>query len=355
MRIVVDINHPAHVHYFKHFVAKMQERGHEVLITASEKEISYRLLDLLGFEYRRLGSYGTTVPQKALNLLRLDYRMYRAVRGFAPDLFVGFGSIRAAHVATLMRRPYIALDDSEPSPFEHLLYVPFADAVLTPSSFRKDLGANHRRFESYVELSYLHPRYFEPDPGVLDEIGESEGSFALLRFVAWQAVHDVARRGFSLEDKIRLVRELERHTRVYISSESPLPSGLEPYRIAISPEKIHHVLYYARLFVGDSQTMSTEAALLGTPAVRCNSFVGENDMGNFIELEQKYGLLRNVAESDAAIGTAVELITDPSSRKTWRQNRERLLRDKIDLTRFLVWFTETYPDSMDRINDYQDV
>ena len=48
-------------------------------------------------------------------------------------------------------------------------------------------------------------------------------------------------------------------------------------------------------------------------------------------------------------------ISDPSSRKTWRQNRERLLRDKIDLTRFLVWFTETYPDSMDRINDYQDV
>jgi predicted glycosyltransferase len=39
--------------------------------------------------------------------------------------------------------------------------------------------------------------------------------------------------------------------------------------------------------------MTTEAAVLGTPAIRCNSFVGKRDMGNFIELEKKYGLIFN--------------------------------------------------------------
>ena len=52
MRIVVDINHPAHVHYFKNFIWEMEKRGHAILITASEKDISYRLLDAYdGFNY----------------------------------------------------------------------------------------------------------------------------------------------------------------------------------------------------------------------------------------------------------------------------------------------------------------
>ena len=42
------------------------------------------------------------------------------------------------------------------------------------------------------------------------------------------------------------------------------------------------------MVVADTQTIVTEAAVLGTPAIRYNSFAGENDMGNFVELEQKY-------------------------------------------------------------------
>ncbi len=348
MRIVVDINHPAHVHYFKHFVWEMESRGHEVLITASEKDISYRLLDLYGFSYTKIGNYGRSIAEKMIKIPILDLRMYLAVREFKPDIFLGFGSIRAAHVSALMRRPYLALDDSEPSPYEHMLFVPFADAILTPTSFRKDFGHKHKKYEGYIELAYLHPEYFSPDPSVLDDLGESvDSSFVLCRFVAWQAMHDVAKSGFSLEEKVRLVSRLEQHARVYISSESPLPTELEPYRITISPEKIHHMLYYARLFVGDSQTMSTEAALLGTPAVRCNSFVGQEDMGNFIELEEKYGLLYNSADSKMALDMAVGLLNDQTSKEAWRRKRQRVLSDKINVTGFLIWFVEHYPESLD--------
>lgn len=347
MKVVVDINHPAHVHYFKNFVREMKSRGHEILITASEKDISYRLLDLYGFSYEKIGNYGRSILQKMLNIPILDIKMYFAVRKFKPDLFLGFGSIRAAHVSALMRRPYIALDDSEPSPFEHILYVPFADAILTPTSFRKDFGKKHKKFRGYIELAYLHPHYFSPDPSVLDDLGVSVKSpFVLLRFVAWQAMHDLAKSGFSFEEKVGLVNELKKHARVYISSEVPLPPELEPYRLTISPEKIHHMLYFARLFVGDSQTMSTEAALLGTPAVRYNSFVGLEDMGNFLELEKNYGLLCNSSDYDQARNTAVGLLKDRESKDTWRRKCQQVLMEKIDVTGFLLWFVERYPESM---------
>jgi len=346
MKIVVDINHPAHVHYFKNFIWEMQKKGHEILITATEKDISYRLLDLYGFEYIKIGNYGKSIFRKMINIPILDIKTFQAVRKFRPDLFLGFGSIRAAHVAKFLRKPYIALDDSEPSPFEHLLYVPFSDAILTPTSFRKDFGKKHKKYKGFIELAYLHPRYFKPDPSCLKLIGEDEKSkFVLLRFVAWQAVHDVTKTGFSLEDKIRLVKELEKYAHVYITSETALPPELASYQIKISPEKIHHILYFAYLFVGDSQTMTTESALLGTPAIRCNSFVGVHDMGNFVELENTFGLIFNYNNPDKAIDKAIQLMHQDHVTEQWHVKRDILLNDKIDVTAYMIWFVENFPQS----------
>ena len=96
MKIVVDINHPAHVHYFKNFIWELEGRGHEVLITASEKEMSYNLLELYGFHYVRLGRYGVSLVEKLVKMPILDLKMYKAVKSFRPDIFIGVGSIRNA-------------------------------------------------------------------------------------------------------------------------------------------------------------------------------------------------------------------------------------------------------------------
>ena len=177
-------------------------------------------------------------------------------------------------------------------------------------------------------------------------IGEDEKSkFVLLRFVAWQAVHDVAKTGFSLQDKIRLVKELEKYAHVYITSETALPPELASYQIKISPEKIHQILYFAYLFVGDSQTMTTESALLGTPAVRCNTFVGIHDMGNFVELENTFGLIFNYNDPDKAIDKAIQLMHQDHLTEQWEVKRDILLNDKIDVTAYMIWFVENFPQS----------
>jgi predicted glycosyltransferase len=44
MRILIDIGHPAHVHYFKNAINQLQQRGHAVFVVAREKEVSFRLL-----------------------------------------------------------------------------------------------------------------------------------------------------------------------------------------------------------------------------------------------------------------------------------------------------------------------
>ena len=340
MRIVIDINHPGHVHYFKNFIWEMQKRGHEFLITASQKEVSYQLLDAYGFEYTKLGTYGKSLIEKMVNIPLLDIKMYNAVKGFKPDLFMGFGSIRAAHVSKMLGRPCIALDDTEHAKWEHRLYVPFTDVILTPACFRKDFGNKHIRYNGYTELLYLHPNYFTPNPAVLDEAGLSKDTqYVVLRFVAWDANHDVGHHG--IKNKLMLVRELEKYCRVLITSEGNLPPDLEKYRIQISPEKLHDLLYYASLYVGEGATTASEAALLGTHAIYVNTLrAGMQD-----EEEREYHLLFNCSNpktmEEEVFSKSKELLESDRLWEHGKRKREKILHDKDDVTRFLVDFVNT--------------
>lgn len=343
MRVLVFVNHPAHVHLFKNMIWILEEHGHIVKILAREKEIVFYLLDKYGFEYTPIGKFHGGIIGKAYELITTDYRCYKLAKKFRPDILVDVG-IYGAHTSKLIGKPSIIFNDTEVANLTNMLYVPFADVICTPSCFKKDLGRKQVRYNGYHELAYLHPNYFTPNPSVLEDLGLKSGdNFVIVRFVAWQASHDIGQHGFDMETKRRLIKELEKYARVFITSESPLSEEFEKYRIAASPEKIHDLLYYATMYFGEGATMATEAAVLGTPSVYVSSLVGI--MGNFAELEQEYGLVYSFQEADSAIEKAVELLEQPSLKEQWSEKRERLLADKIDITQFMVDFIENYPQS----------
>ena len=339
MKILVDINHPAHVHYFKNFIWEMKKRGHDVLITASGKDVAYDLLDRYKLNYINMGTYGKSLIQKLVNIPIMDFKLYNIAYSYKPDIFIGFGSIRCAHVSKLIKKPCINLDDTEHSVQEHILYIPFTDAVLTPTCFKKNMGKKHIRYNGYTELAYLHPNWFTLNPSVLDEIGLSKDDlFIILRFVSWNASHDIGQHG--IKNKVKLVYELERYGKVIISSEGRLPKELEKYKFKISPEKLHDLLYYATLYIGEGATTASECAILGTHAIYINTL----RLGYTDEEEEKYKLVFNFSnpktmEQDA-FNKALELLKDPNLRLKGKIKRDRLLSDKIDVTGFLIDFVE---------------
>jgi len=175
--------------------------------------------------------------------------------------------------------------------------------------------------------------------------------YVVLRFISWEASHDKGHSGISLQNKIKAVREFSKYSKVFISSEKSLPTELEPNKIPISPEKIHHALYYSKMFWGESATMATEAVVLGTPAVYLDN------TGRYYtdELENKYDLVYNFLESEVdqkrAIEKGVEILSDEESTEKYGENQKKLLDDKIDVTEFLVWFVEDYPRSREILRD----
>jgi predicted glycosyltransferase len=108
------------------------------------------------------------------------------------------------------------------------------------------------------------------------------------------------------------------------------------------------------MLIGDSQTMTSEAAVLGTPAVRCNTFVRR--ISYLEEEEFKYNLTYGFlpSDSEAMFQKLQELLSMPDLKQEWKRRRAIMLADKIDVTAFFVWFIENYPASAKTMRENPD-
>jgi len=335
MKVLIDIGHPAHVHFFKNAIWKLQSKGHEVIITTRDKEVTLDLLNAYGFEYHNFGKNRKGLINKAIGMVITDFQLYKVAKNFNPDVLTGIHNPYVAHIGKLLKKPSLIFTDTEHAKLANRLTFPFATTIYTPSCFKGDLGPKHIRYDGYHELAYLHPDYFTPDPSVLDELELKEYErFIILRFVAWDASHDVGHKGISMEVRRRFVTELEKYGRVLITSESELPAEFESYRIKVAPEKMHDLLYYAALYIGEGGTMATEAGILGTPSIYFSSLVGM--MGNFETLEDKYGLVYSYSDHPFALKSAINILKISDSKEHWIDKRQRLLNETIDVTSYIV-------------------
>ena len=354
MRILITIGHSAHVHFFKNFVRQLEMKGHHVMIAASTRGIIPNLLNSYNFRYRVLGKKKYGLIGQSLTLIDHEYNLHKLARKYHPDILTGIGGVVASHIGKLVRKPSIIFTDTEHANLQNRIVFPFASVICTPSCFSKDLGKKQIRYNGYHELAYLHPNYFKPNPAVLDEMGLSKGdNIFLIRFAAFNASHDTKSEKFKKEYVSPLIKKLEKEGEVIISSEIKLDKSLRKYQYKLSPEKYHDVLYYSKIYVGESSTSAEEAAIMGVPSLhfeRLNidgkvcgitPFIGVLD-----ELQNKYGLLYSYYNENELLVKVDEVLSDIDIiKEKCKKKREELLKDKIDVTAFMVWFIENYPES----------
>jgi len=343
MKILINLDHPAHVHLFKNMIRNLEKDGYKVKITARDKEVVLDLLNAYGFEYENTGEHQRGLFNKVYGMIKIDHKLYRIARKFKPDILVSAGSPYAAHVSRLLNKPHIAFDDTEHSREQYWLYSPFTEVICTPSCFKKDLGKKHVRYNGYHELAYLHPNYFKPDLKVLSDLNLTRrDKFIIIRLISWSASHDVGEHGLGKNIK-RLVKRIEDYGSVFITSETGLNNDFEGYGITTSPEQIHSLLYFAEMYIGEGATMATESGILGTPSIYISSLA--KTLGNFNELQNKYGLVYSFTDPRRALEKAIELLGDRNLRLEWQKKREILLKERIDVTKWMTDFIESYPES----------
>jgi predicted glycosyltransferase len=192
-------------------------------------------------------------------------------------------------------------------------------------------------YNGYHEWAYVHPKYFTPSRDVIQKYFPNIQKFYIIRLVSLTATHDLGKKGISDEDLDNLIVILKSKGQVLITAERALPEKYEPYRIKIDPRDILHFLALADLFIGDSQTMCTEAALLGTPSLRYNSFVGKISTMN--EIEFKYELSHGFLPGnfDKLIAKVEELVKENDKGK-YLEKRNKLVLEKDDINEFFYEF-----------------
>lgn len=347
MRILVDIGHPGHVHLLKQTITHLKKSGHTVFVFVKDIPVAKKLLTAYGIEFIDLGKKKTSILGKLFNQLKYNWMLANFVRKNKIDIGVG-SSITIAHISKITKMKSIVLDDDDDD--VQPLFVkyghPFSDVILSPDSIKRKSNKTIY-YAGTHELAYLHPNYFMPDEKVIQNIGiAKDENYFVLRFVALQGHHDIGHAGISLEQKRILIETLKPYGRIFITSERPIEAEFEDYRLPVSPENIQSLMYYSSMFIGDSQTMTTEAAILGVPALKVNTFAGKLAVPN--ELEKKYDLCYAFlpSEFDIFLVKLKELLKNiPAVKTEWKQKSQEFYKNKIDVTAFLIWFIENYPQS----------
>jgi hypothetical protein len=343
MRVLFDIVHPAHVHFFKHMVRDLRARGHETAILAREKDVTSALLDLYGLAHDTVGrpSRRGRLGQLA-ELARRDLALVRLARRFRADVIVtrNPAGVQAARLTGAVG--IFDTDDGTAAGIHFQAARPFAHWLTSPDCLPERWGPRHVPYAGYKQTAYLHPNHFQPDPAVLDEIGVARDQpFFVVRFVAMQASHDSGEAGMTLDAKREVIARLQRHGRVFLSCETRIPDEWAALAYKLPAHRLHDLLAFATLVVGDSQTVAAEAAVLGTPALRASTFAGR--IAYLEELEHRYGLTfgYHPIASGAFLAKLDELLARGSGLKaSFAAGHQRMLAEKIDVARWFVDFIE---------------
>lgn len=336
MKAMFYLGHPAHFHMLKNVFPVLNERGIETHILIKKKDVLETLLKASGFTYTNIQPEGrkSTTFGIIKGLAERDWEIFKWCRKNKPDVLVGT-SVEITHVGKLLGITSIILneDDADQVPRFAKLGYPFMTRLLAPVSCRVGKwGHKTTQYEGYHELAYLHPDHFQFDPAIKTKFGLAEKYF-ILRFSGLDAHHDDGKTGINDELALSIISILLPHGSVYITSERPLRPDLDKYRMPVPPEHIHQVMAGASMFIGDSQTMAAEAAVLGVPSVRFNDFVGK--LGYLNEL-QDLGLTRGVEtdKEDLLIEVIKEYLNLPDGEM--QRRKETMLAQKINVAEFFA-------------------
>ena len=210
-------------------------------------------------------------------------------------------------------------------------------------------------FNSYKEIAYLHPKYFQPNNSVLKTLKITDtDKIILMRFSALHATHDIGLKSKVDENHEQIlfyIKELSKFAKVFVScTEKDLGEDFKEYRLNIHPSQYIHLLSFCSLYVGEGTTTASEAGVLGVPWIN----IQETKRGYLIDQEINYELGFRTNEISCAFETALKWIQQENIKELWHLKRQKLLADKIDFTAFLVWFIENYPRSHTIMKNYPD-
>ncbi len=358
-RFLFYLVHPAKYHFHKIQINELLKKGHEVDILINTKDMLEELVIHEGWTYKNIFPNGRKIKglhvylSAFISIFRAVYKLLKFTKGKKYDLFIGD---LTTILGIIKRVPSLyPTDDVLSAVPEQAIFFSTTSHIIAPQI--TDVGKYKNKkipYYGYKSLAHLHPNHFKPNETVLSK-SLIKKRFFLVRCTGFNATHDLNKKGISDDLLYKIIDLLRPHGEVLISSERELPPEILKHELNINKGDINHYMYYADLFISDSTTMSSEAAVLGTPSIEFDEYFHEIDQMK--ELEDKYQLIHcfNTSEEESFLNKISSLVLDKDLSKKYEDRRDVFLKDVIDLSAFLTWFYENYPKSFTQFLNNPDI
>jgi len=344
MTYLFHLGHPAHFHLFRHIIKKLKNNNIQIIITIKEKDVLLDLLNSENWEYYNILPESNNQSNNLLfNFLYKLKMLNKIIKKYNPKLLIGTSAeIGIIGQLNSLKSIIVNEDDWNQVLLFSLISYPFAYKIIAPESC--SVGPwNYKKisYKGYHELTYLSPKYFIPNKNKILSLYNDRERYFIIRLAKLTAHHDYGKIGLNNHIVKKIISILEPHGQIHISSERKLDKFLERYKIKLVPSDIHHALYYSDLYIGDSQTMAAESAVLGTPSIRFNDFVGK--LGYLEELEHKYRLTFGIKTKDEELlfKKITELVNNLDNKMIIEDRKIKMLEEQIDVNDFFYKYLKS--------------
>jgi len=342
MKVLFHLAHPAHFHLFKNIIQGLIDHGIKPLITYNEKDVLESLIKGSAFSKISLKLKAkkniTSKRDLLVQFCEKNISLYKILKKEKPQLVIGTSIIISLASFPLRIRNVIVNEDDFDiiKQTANLGYI-FATKIVCPTVCRTGKwDSKCIKHNSLHELSYLHPDHFTPSKKIVEKYINKDKPYFIIRFAKLSAHHDKGINGISDDFAIQLIEKLELKGSVLITSERDMGETLNKYKMFIDPSDIHHMLAYAQIYIGDSQTMAAEAGVLGTPFIRINDFVDRISYLNDLEKHYSLGWGLKPHQKNGAFDLIDNLFENKSIKKEWKKKTQNLFLEKINFSKFMI-------------------
>ncbi len=271
MKILIDIGHLADFNFLKFSILKLHSEEHEILVSVLDRgklsEIATK--ELKNISVVKIGKHRGSILSIIFeaNFLKF-FRLLNLSLKFKPDIGLSPGSFLLGAVLKIQGKPNIQFDDDLERPVNVFLEKITSTRLYFPIFYFKT-SKYVRKYNALKEWAYLSPKYFSPDPLIVNYYKLEIKKYIFIREVSNKSLNYYNQNKNCLADIAQL---FPANLKVLFSLEDKGKRHLYPEEWILLEEPIlnfHSLLYYSAIVISSGDSMAREGAVLGVPSVYC--------------------------------------------------------------------------------------
>jgi uncharacterized protein len=339
VKILIDINHVAHLNFFRPVIRQLQKDNNTIVITYLQRGKLQRILDKELPEITKYASgahHGTRMSIIfQANIVKFFKQFFFILKNNF-DIGLSCGGFVNGAAFKLLMKPNIQFDDDP----ERKKNVMLEKITATKLVFPPIISTNNNKIITYnalKEWSYLSPSYFSPDEKILKGLGLEPKKYIFVREISSGSMNYMSQPHNII---LSVAGEIGLHNKVILSLEDKTRKELYPPEWILLQEPvgdIHSLIYFSKMMVSSGDSMAREGALLGVPSVYCGTRVMK---ANQLLINRKRLFHINIAEVPELIRKI-----NREYNSVWQDQdlfRQDLLKEWDDVPGFICGLINTF-------------